>query len=462
VSPKTNRYCQKLAQDCDLKQLEHVVEWQFVGKRPRDFVRRLLVLDEERRMSAKDAKQHWWFSNDFHRLDFEEVYHRASKHWRPRTLKTPIIEMVDADELMNLPMLQENDLLSRRSSRKRSLLPIDPPYKPYPRRMSLSLLPPRRPGSSGMMSDEIKNAILEKWSPEKMRRQTSDVGQDEAPTLIANNESDRIHRSGNSHGTSEAPTKRAVQPFPQRHSTILPHRTSEVATVSENLVIREMEAQAVENASCSGNSQTVRTTGKNSGYICQGTKSYGRTETSEGSESISTGIAAVSVGGRTSNIFHNAATANAQVVKCPDGKHVTVLKPSDLSAPFSSGSLGEDAREPNLGLQGCQGDPGISTPLLPRNSDSNCAGDAEPLTQATLKLLGRKDGLSMLRSPLQKSLDTKLRRLSKTKRRRTSVFDLDSDENSGQTERGRGTMNLTTERTNFRPSIFWKKARTGT
>lgn len=133
MSPKTNQYCQKLAQQCDLQQLEIVSEWQAAGKRPKDFVRRLLVLNEEDRMTAQEAKRHSWFSNDFHRVDFEAVYDRAIKHWRPRRAKAPIIEMIDAERLKALPMMKRSSLVDRQNIGKRSPKPVEPPYKPYPR-----------------------------------------------------------------------------------------------------------------------------------------------------------------------------------------------------------------------------------------------------------------------------------------------------------------------------------------
>jgi serine/threonine protein kinase len=177
VDPKTNQYSQKLAQECNLQQLEKVPEWKLVGKRPKDFVERLLVLDEEHRMTARDAQGHLWFSNEFHRLDFQEVYNRAIRYWRPRTLKSPVIELVDAEVLKELPMMQNSDLIPKRNNRSRSPLPIDPPYKPYPRKFSLSLLPKRRPTTSWNMSEEARSAIAEKWSYEKMHSEMEGGGQ---------------------------------------------------------------------------------------------------------------------------------------------------------------------------------------------------------------------------------------------------------------------------------------------
>ncbi len=184
MNPITNQYCQKLAQECNLQQLECVAEWQPIGERPKDFVRRLLVLDEEQRMGPGDAKRHCWFSNDFHMFDFEAVYHRAIRHWRPRTLTAPVIDMINTHDLMELSMQQKSHL-GQRSSRRRTPVPVDPPYKPYPRRMSFLLLSKRRPFLSGVMSDEVRTAIREKWLPEKMRGRAPGPEEDIVPISVS-------------------------------------------------------------------------------------------------------------------------------------------------------------------------------------------------------------------------------------------------------------------------------------
>jgi serine/threonine protein kinase len=185
MSPKTNLYCHKLAQQCDLQQLEKLPEWRSAGKRPKDFVRRLLVLNEKHRMSAHDAKRHPWFSNDAHRVDFEAVYDRSVKHWRPRAHKSPIIEMIDAEQLKALPMMQGKSLPGQRKCRDgKPLTPIDPPYKPYPRKMSHSLLPQRRPSATIGMSDEVTEAIQQNWSPERMEGQLSTHATSKMPVPV--------------------------------------------------------------------------------------------------------------------------------------------------------------------------------------------------------------------------------------------------------------------------------------
>jgi len=72
-----------LSATCDLSVLDVHPVWLTVGHRPKDFIRNLLVLDESRRMSATQALAHPWFTNKCHAAEFEALYDRATKDWRP-------------------------------------------------------------------------------------------------------------------------------------------------------------------------------------------------------------------------------------------------------------------------------------------------------------------------------------------------------------------------------------------
>src|SRR3954447_25613204 len=86
----SGEYSERLASDCNLDVLEQSQSWRNVGARPKAFVKGLLVLDERQRMSAKESLMHEWFTNDAHRTDFEEVYQRAIRYWRPRVPREPV------------------------------------------------------------------------------------------------------------------------------------------------------------------------------------------------------------------------------------------------------------------------------------------------------------------------------------------------------------------------------------
>lgn len=161
ADPVTNTYSAKLARDCNLEFLRKSKDWKLVRNRPRDFVEKLLVLDEAARMTAEEAFAHSWFTNQIHKDDFEELYQRTIKHWRPRIPKSPIIDFQDSGIIKSLRFSEEFRNMDK--SHTRSPSPIDPPYKPFPRSMHLSLWPKR--DSSRRLSEEVLSTI-KNWSPE--------------------------------------------------------------------------------------------------------------------------------------------------------------------------------------------------------------------------------------------------------------------------------------------------------
>ncbi|PGH07417.1 CAMK protein kinase [Polytolypa hystricis UAMH7299] len=98
TDPNTLEYSEEMAFNCNLDALEMDKEWQQVGERPKDFVRKLLVQDPERRMIAKGALIHGWFANPVHYQAFHEVYTRSVKGWDPRPdPRTIVSNLVDGD-----------------------------------------------------------------------------------------------------------------------------------------------------------------------------------------------------------------------------------------------------------------------------------------------------------------------------------------------------------------------------
>ncbi|ODM15490.1 hypothetical protein SI65_09093 [Aspergillus cristatus] len=92
-------------QDGDFERLEQDMEWHHVGTRARDFVRQLLVLDETKRMSVKHALRHSWFTNRAHKREFEALYRRSIRDWKPRAHQGPL--MVDLCSLIEIRKTRE-------------------------------------------------------------------------------------------------------------------------------------------------------------------------------------------------------------------------------------------------------------------------------------------------------------------------------------------------------------------
>ena len=159
--PVTHNYSEKLAKDCNLEFLRRSKEWKVVRQRPAEFVEKLLVLDEDRRLSAEEALQHSWFYNEVHKNDFEELYQRTIKHWRPRIPKSNVVEFQDNGSIRTLACSRDFARPPRRSMGCPQP-PVEPPYKPFPRKMHQVLWPPRSPTKG--LSEEALSA-MERSSP---------------------------------------------------------------------------------------------------------------------------------------------------------------------------------------------------------------------------------------------------------------------------------------------------------
>lgn len=72
------------AATCDLQELDNSVEWKGVSDRGKDFVKKLLVLDEKERMTAVQALEHEWFTSKECETSSNALYQQAIKNWIPR------------------------------------------------------------------------------------------------------------------------------------------------------------------------------------------------------------------------------------------------------------------------------------------------------------------------------------------------------------------------------------------
>ncbi|RAH75362.1 kinase-like protein [Aspergillus aculeatinus CBS 121060] len=61
--------------------------------RAQNFICHLLEMAEDKRMTAKEALEHEWFSNRSHGPSFQDLYSRACRGWVPRAPGDPIVEL---------------------------------------------------------------------------------------------------------------------------------------------------------------------------------------------------------------------------------------------------------------------------------------------------------------------------------------------------------------------------------
>jgi hypothetical protein len=97
--------------------------------------------------------------------------------------REPIIELVEADNLKGLLFSQRLRTESQKGH-KRGPIPVDPPYKPFPRRLhNQAFFPKRKPSPfNKAMSDEAKAAIERNWNFDKSHSLESSVAEEELPT----------------------------------------------------------------------------------------------------------------------------------------------------------------------------------------------------------------------------------------------------------------------------------------
>jgi serine/threonine protein kinase len=100
-------------EQCDLSILdsEYHPVWSTASDRPKDFIKRLLVIEEERRMTVTEALAHVWFSDPYFAADFEDLYKRSIKDWQPRIQDAQLIEQV-ASPAPDTASLKENHAVS--------------------------------------------------------------------------------------------------------------------------------------------------------------------------------------------------------------------------------------------------------------------------------------------------------------------------------------------------------------
>jgi serine/threonine protein kinase len=74
--------------------------WEMIAKRARSFVTSLLVLQEDQRLTAKQALEHSWFTHHICAHSFDAVYERSVREWKPRsTSEQDIVVHIDTSDI---------------------------------------------------------------------------------------------------------------------------------------------------------------------------------------------------------------------------------------------------------------------------------------------------------------------------------------------------------------------------
>lgn len=71
------------AAECDLADLDYAPEWSDVETQVKDFIKGLLCLDENKRLTVKEALRHPWFSTAYHKGSSHQFYENLIRNWKP-------------------------------------------------------------------------------------------------------------------------------------------------------------------------------------------------------------------------------------------------------------------------------------------------------------------------------------------------------------------------------------------
>ena len=109
------------AAKCDLTKLDTEPLWKGVSRQARDFVKQVVRLDENERLSAEQALKHPWFTQGSRKAYFQTTYEKAIERWKPHRPGLDFIE--DLDVLIQGRRLSADFCMARK--RRRSLVMDD-------------------------------------------------------------------------------------------------------------------------------------------------------------------------------------------------------------------------------------------------------------------------------------------------------------------------------------------------
>lgn len=71
----------KASEECDLSGMDNSLAWEDVPTQAKDFIKKLLTLDEKARMSADQALEHQWFTQGSRNETIQTAYKKAINGW---------------------------------------------------------------------------------------------------------------------------------------------------------------------------------------------------------------------------------------------------------------------------------------------------------------------------------------------------------------------------------------------
>ncbi|MCJ1247299.1 hypothetical protein MMC30_004513 [Trapelia coarctata] len=166
---------------CDLNNLNMSKQWRLASREAKDFVERLLVLDETARMTAREGLCHKWYED--WRKDFDEVYSFSLKNYKPRMQMPNVVEKIDPQDAVNKARKEVSRV---RKTRIRTCKPIEAHYRPLHRNIDQLLAPPRvRPTLPPIAEEPSKplDTRKESGSSKEVRTSQNTTEENEMPAV---------------------------------------------------------------------------------------------------------------------------------------------------------------------------------------------------------------------------------------------------------------------------------------
>jgi len=153
----------RTAAKCDLSELERPSVWYSVGKRPKDLIRNLLVLDESARLTVKQALHHSWFTASEYCTELDKLYLEATRDWKHRPKVFRLVEQLDVERLQPIRNAPSSKLSTIRKSTHVDLFSSPPRQslpsgRPNTKQLSAFLSPIEKETVSEVLSASIQYA----------------------------------------------------------------------------------------------------------------------------------------------------------------------------------------------------------------------------------------------------------------------------------------------------------------
>lgn len=252
----------------------------------------------------------------------------------------------------------------------------------------------------------------------------------------------------------------ACEPRIHQPSRVIPEMAPKSNRTCEIPIAKDRTLQEMQTATSSRISSRERSATEESDQYNRGEVAQAQTEDPERGESRSSAVNG-GISEKTAQRSSNTVTGVEDSVPFFQRGDMPAKRSKDLSPHHYRRDqveevTGEEAEKVTVSRQRPLA---MKHPSSREDSDSNIEVDTEAFGLTDLLPLRKRDTTLKLRMPLKGRLAKTLGRLSSTKRRRESIYDLESDEGTGQGLYGFRRVPLDSESTASQYNAPWKKIR---